>query len=294
MGVAFAFEMEPLSIEIDKLLPSHKLPENILLSTKYKQIRASIVEIGLIEPVTVVPGDRETRTHLVLDGHIRVVALKELGFTHVPCLVSTDDESYTYNNRINRISAVQEHFMIRRALERGVSAERLATALCVNIKLIKAKSVLLDGICDEAIEVLKDRLFSTEVSNALKRMKPMRQLECAELMASANNFTINYARALLLASGQEALVEIRSKVPRNLTREQLARMEREMANLQGQYKLAEQTYGDDVLNLVLARGYVAKLLANAEVRRYLLTNHRELLEQFTEIVEAPGGGGPLA
>ena len=44
----------------------------------------------------------------------------------------------------------------------------------------------------------------------------------------------------------------------------MAKMEREMANLQGQYKMVEQTYGQDVLNLVLARGYLAKLLENVE------------------------------
>jgi hypothetical protein len=40
-----------------------------------------------------------------------------------------------------------------------------------------------------------------------------------------------------------------------------------MANLQGQYKMVEQTYGQDVLNLVLARGYLAKLLENKQVVR---------------------------
>ncbi len=38
-----------------------------------------------------------------------------------------------------------------------------------------------------------------------------------------------------------------------VTPEQLARMEREVASVQGQYKLVEQSYGQDVLNLVLAQ-----------------------------------------
>ena len=287
MSVRYGFELEPMSVEIEKLLSSHKLPDEILQSSKYKQVRASILEIGLIEPVTVVEADRTAGTFLVLDGHIRVVALKELGHSHVPCLQATDDEAYTYNNRINRLSAVQEHVMIRRALERGVSAERLAKALCINVKNIKAKSTLLDGICAEAIEVLKDRHFSYEVSLALKRMKPIRQLECVELMASANNFTITYARALLVATGEDLLVSARKKVPTSVSREQLARMEREMANLHGQYKLAEQSYGEDVLNLVLAKGYVSKLLGNSRVQRYLEMNHAELLEQFRDVVSTP-------
>ena len=35
-----------------------------------------------------------------------------------------------------------------------------------------------------------------------------------------------------------------------------------MANLQDQYKLAGQTYGDEVLNLVVARGYIGKLIGS--------------------------------
>ena len=38
---------------------------------------------------------------ILLDGHIRLIALQELGYIEVPCLVATDDESYTYNSRIN-------------------------------------------------------------------------------------------------------------------------------------------------------------------------------------------------
>ena len=71
--------------------------------------------------------------HILLEGHARLAALKALGHTEAPCLLAKDDESYTYNNRINRLSTVQEHFMVRRALERGVSAERLAQALNIDV-----------------------------------------------------------------------------------------------------------------------------------------------------------------
>lgn len=54
--------------------------------------------------------------YILLDGHTRLVALKQLGFDKAPCLVATNDESYTYNNRVNRLSSIQEHLMIRRAV----------------------------------------------------------------------------------------------------------------------------------------------------------------------------------
>lgn len=45
-----------------------------------------------------------------------------------------------------------------------------------------------------------------------------------------------------------------------MNEDQIAKMEHGIGNLPGQYKLVEQTYGQDVLNLVLARGYIARLL----------------------------------
>ena len=65
----------------------------------------------------------------------------------------------------------------------------------------------------------------------------------------------------------------------------MAKMEREMANLQGQYKMVEQTYGQDVLNLVLARGYLAKLLENNQVKRHLKQRQPEVLAEFETIVQ---------
>jgi hypothetical protein len=63
-------------------------------------------------------------------------------------------------------------------------------------------------------------------------------------------------------------------------------MEREMANLQTQYRLVEHTYGQDVLNFVLAKGYLTKLLENARVAKYLKQQQPEVFEQFRTIVDS--------
>jgi len=117
-------------------------------------------------------------------------------------------------------------------------------------------------------------------------MKPTRQVECVELMVSANNVTIPYAEALLVATPANQLVA--GKKPARLTgvtQEQMAKMEREMSNLQGQYKLVEQTYGQDVLNLVLARGYLTKILENQAVMKYLSQHQLDLVKEFESILE---------
>ena len=176
--------------------------------------------------------------------------------------------------------------MIRRAIERGLSMERLAKALSVDVSHIIKKMTLLDGICPEAADLLKDRQFSAEISRVIRKMKPTRQVECVELMVSANNITVAYAEALLVATPTEMLVDGRKpKKLTGVTQEQMSRMEREMANLQGQYKLVEETYAEGVLNLVLARGYLAKLLENQSVARYIKQRRPEVLEQFDAIVQ---------
>ena len=177
--------------------------------------------------------------------------------------------------------------MVRRAIERGVSPERLSKALCVDIVQINRKVALLNGICPEAVDLLKDRQFSVEVTVALRKMKPTRQVEAVELMISANNTTLAYARALVMATSAEMLVNGKAARKRgSVSQEQVNRMEREMSGLQDQYRTIEQTFGEDMLNLVLAKGYVSKLVNNRSVFRYLERNHGPVLEQLMSLVRA--------
>src|SRR5450830_1172859 len=288
-NVELGFIPEPLLITMDNILLSRKVSPESIRSRKFDQILASIAEIGLIEPLSVVPegkGGNQSGRYILLDGHFRLIALQQLNCAEACCLVATDDESYTYNSRVNRLSTVQEHFMLRRAIERGVTPQRLAKALSVDVSQITKKLKLLNGICPEAAELLADRHFATDISRVLRKMKPTRQVECVELMVSANTITVAYAEAMLVATPTEMLVE--GKKPAKLTgltQEQMARMEREMSNLQGQYKAVEQTYGEDILNLVIAKSYLAKLLENKAVARFLKQRQSEMLAEFEMIIK---------
>jgi hypothetical protein len=177
--------------------------------------------------------------------------------------------------------------MIAKAIERGVSEEKLARALNVDIKRIKTKRTLLDGVCPEVAELLKDKSVDTEVFSLLRKMKPMRQIEAVELMSAMNNFTARYAHALLAATRREDLAQPdRPKNIRGLTSEQMARMEREMDGLQREFKAVAASYGDTVLNLVVASGYVSSLIGNPRVSRYLERHHPEILTEFKAVVAA--------
>lgn len=62
-------------------------------------------------------------------------------------------------------------------------------------------------------------------------------------------------------------------------------MERKSANLEQEFKVAEQSYGANHLNLVLAKGYLTKLLGNERVQRYLVQHQQEILIEFKKIID---------
>ncbi|MCX7143815.1 MAG: ParB N-terminal domain-containing protein [Proteobacteria bacterium] len=281
------FDLKTRMIGLDALLPSKRMPEGAMTSRKFQQIKASIVEIGLIEPLSVARPDVLKDEFLLLDGHMRVLALRELGESEAPCLIAADDETYTYNNRINRLSTIQEHYMLRRAVDRGVSKERLARAFNLDITSIDKRMNLLEGVTAGAVVLLRDQQFNPEVARVLRKMRPERQVEAVELMIAANAITVNYAEALLNATPPEQLAD-NQRPPRSkpkVTPKQMAKLEREMGKVQGQYQQAEQTYGADLLHLVVAKGYLTKLLGNEAVRRYLTQHQPEILGEFQALVE---------
>ncbi len=285
-AVRMAFEDAALRVAIEDVRPLRLVAAPVKKSPKYMQIAASIREVGIIEPPVIARDRTEKGKFLLLDGHLRFEVLKDMGQTEAVCLVSTDDEAFTYNRRVSRIAIVQEHKMILKALERGVSEARLAKALNINITSLRTKRRLLDGICPEAIELLKDKHVPINTFRELKRLAPMRQIEASELMVAMNRYTINYARSLVAATPQDQLSDPeKPKQVKGLTDEQVALMERESGNLEREFKMAEQSYGADHLDLVLAKGYLGKLLANARVVRYLAQNHQEILAEFQRLVD---------
>ena len=284
--VEMAFEKEVTRIGIDDIHPLYLVTAATRQTIKYKRIAASIREIGVIEPIVVARDRSDPRKYLLLDGHLRLDVLKDRGATEIDCLISTDDEAFTYNKRISRLAIIQEHKMILKAIERGVPQARLARALNINVSSLQEKTRLLDGICPEAAELLKDKHMSMTGFRVLKKMTSVRQFAATELMVAMNKFTVSYARSLLAATPLAQLKDpAMPKAIRGVSKEQIAMMERESANLEREVRLAERTYGADHLDLVLARGYVTKLIGNARIVRYLAQNHTEFLPEFQRIAE---------
>jgi hypothetical protein len=285
--VKLACQLEVMTIPLNKILSMRLIEAAMKRTAKYKCIASSVRELGLIEPLVVHPKAGRSGMYMLLDGHARLEVLKELGQQTARCLVSTDDEAFTYNHKISRLSAIQEHFMILRAIKSGVSEERIAMTLNIDVANIRNKRDLLDGICPEAVQILREKRTTAVGLRELRKVKPMRQIEMAELMCASHNFSVAYARCLVAATPQEQLSESeRPKETNGLTPDEIARMEHEMETLGREFKLIEESHGRNMLDLVLLVGYLRKLLDNARVVRFLSQNYSEILSEFQKIVES--------
>jgi len=279
------FQEKLIELAVEELFPTKSISIIVKQSRKYSQVLSSIREVGLIEAPVVAPLKKD-KGYLLLDGHLRIMALKELGVERVTCLISTDDETYTYNKYINRLTAIQEHRMIVKAVQSGVSEEKLARALNLDIGTIRNKRNLLEGICPEAVELLKDKVVPEPVFKALKRMNAPRQIIAARLMNDQNKFNSNYAKALLEATPAHQLVnrgKPKKETPAILARQ--ARLEEESLALSTEIGSLKEQYGTAMIDMTSMQAYLKRLIGNEAVAKYLREFNESFYDKFKEITE---------
>ena len=92
-----AFEHEIVTLDVANIQYTKEILPSVLASTKFAVILSSIKEVGIIEPPVV---SYKAGKYLLLDGHLRLQALKKLEINRVDCLLSTDDESFTYIKQV--------------------------------------------------------------------------------------------------------------------------------------------------------------------------------------------------
>lgn len=279
-----AFQERVFTLPLSSIVPQRAIAPETKKSQVYLQIKASVKELGLIEPLVVFP--QNDRGFLLLDGHVRFAILNELGISEAKSLLSKDDESYTYNKRVNYIPPVAQHLMLLQALNRGVSEQRIAAALNVDVSAVRQKAKMLDGICDEVVELLRDRKMSPALFQVLRKMKPAIQIATAELMLLRSDLSVSFAKTRLALTPPD-LLNAPPTSKRKLKADSAAAqmlLEDDTETLVRNLKAIEASYGTDVLTLTVACTYIDRLLDSPKVVRYLERNHDELLGTLQSLV----------
>ncbi len=279
-----AFDLVGVTLPLNVIHPIRQVKPTDHAFGKYKSMLASIREVGVIEPLIVHPQRGSRGLYLLLDGHMRLKALLELGRSETFCLVAKDDDAFTYNDKINRLSVIQEHAMILRAVDQGVTPVQIAKALAVDVGNIKASLNLLDGIHADAVELLKDKPITVKALKLLKKVKFVRQIDMAQLMVSGNNYTRAYAEALLVGTPSDQLINgSKVKVFQGISEEETIRMEKEMEVIERDLRIYQDQFGENSLHLNAAQRYVKRLLENTKVRRFIENRYPEFFEEFQEL-----------
>jgi hypothetical protein len=281
------FELRKIRLALENILPMRLVKAEEKATYRFKAIIGSIPEVGLVEPLVVYPQKDSPGKYMLKNGHLRYFALKDLGKPEADCLIATDDECYTYNARISRLPPIQEHKMIVKAVNNGVSPERLAVVLNMPLRVVQASMNLLKGIHPDAAELLKDKNICPKALRLFKRVNGNRQIEMAEMMVTMNNYVTGYAEALVLGTPQHQLVNPdEPKKKAGMSAEDIARMESEMESLERDLKAVTDNYTENIFTLQTAQTYIKNLLKNAKVVRYLNANHAEIYSEFETIAAA--------
>lgn len=268
---------------VESLSPSRSIPVNVRASNKYKQILTSIAEIGLIEPIMIFISDNGE--HKVLDGHLRIEALKDLTITHAHCLISPVEDTYSYNKRVNHLTILQEQRMLQKAVESGVSVEKLCAVLGLSQGIINTRLRISEGISKEALALLADKNVSQNVFDVLKKIKPHKQMDFVTTMVTLNNVTKKFALSMLHALPAEHLVKKPDNAPEDKDMvKTLARLEKEMAALQVETQDIQNEFAENNLNLMVVRSYIAKLLSKNEIIHWLYDNKSEYLDVLKKVL----------
>jgi len=220
---------------------------------------------------------------LLLDGNLRVLALKELGQDAAPAVDGREVDVKGARQPLfadTFVDGAAQHVIF---LHRRKAADPVVVGLGLKILGDQAGINLLHGICPKAAELLQDHQFTPDVTRHLRKMKAARQIEAVELMIAANTITAAHADALPKATPPEQRTDNKPpqpEQPKGDPLEQIVKLEREMNQVQEKYKYAEENYEPELLNLVVAKGYLKKLMENEAVRSYVARHAPETLEPF--------------
>jgi len=282
--ITIGFDLQEIILPLERIVPQKSITEKIRQSRKYRQIAASMKAVGIIEPLAVFPIPDQEGYYRLLSGHVRLDILRNTGATETACIISKDDEAFTYNHKVNRLSAIQEHFMVLKAVEKGLTEEELAEALNVNVASIRLKRNLLHGICDDAVARIKDYPFSQPAIRVISRMHPARQIVVVGQMIAMNSFTHKFALQLLATTPQNLLVNPKPKYMESISAETIAQMDMELAQSRAQQENIREQLG--IVNVQLTRlsTYGEKLLRNRLINQYLQKRHPQELTDMQQLL----------
>jgi hypothetical protein len=272
--------IQGLDVPIIKLVPRNERT----VSAKYrKRIEASLKAVGLLEPLIVYPqGDN----YEILDGCLRYRILLDWGVETVPCLIGRQREAFTGNRMVNQLSASQEMRMLRKSLEE-LDEKTIANALGIQGISHRLNLTLLNKLEPTVAAAFEAGKLNLQAVKEFTHVKPERQAEILKLMESCNDYSVTFARGLVLKTAVAKRSELNgARTPWAQADEKksaLLKKLREAEQQQDFYSGLYRQYTTNLLKLVI---YARSLVANAQIKQFLRERHPQQLEIFEQIINS--------
>lgn len=115
-------------------------------------------------------------------------------------------------------------------------------------------------------------------------MKDMRQIEVAQFMCSAGNFSGPLAHHFW-ADTKPELLRVQPVKRNESDIAKLANLENAIRKIQKEYRLVYGDFGRHVARLQVIQAWVRSIFANALARRFLEKHYPDILRRFSELVD---------
>jgi len=278
-------------IPIEKLVPLNERRINLKTNRGYHKIVSSIESIGLIQPLCVY---RENGHYVILDGFLRFKALEQLGVTTVPCIMYQTKEAYTFNRMVNHLSPYQQSRMLRKSLETLDHAE-IEEVLGIKSLKFRLGTDLYDHLHPEVIKQLDYNKVTRKCAAELTYVNKDRQLEILREMKECNDYSISFARALVIKTSPKQ--RNKKKKTRRTWSEDANKKQELVDRLRGvqeRYDFFSTLYRQYTTDLLRLGIYVRRLVTNDGIRAYLAGAFPDVLKCFEGIVLENDGRKPVA
>jgi len=276
-------DSQGMDIPVIRLRP---LRRRKISDREYDRILASIQAVGLIEPLIVYP---EGDDYVILDGVQRYRALIELGVEVMPCILGKQREAFTGNRMVNRVSPVQENRMIEKSLPE-LDEQTIAKALGISGIAHRLKKTLLKQLHPDIAAALDQGKITRHCAHELTHVKPQRQKEILSAMDGYKDYTIAFARTLIVktpASLREG--RKRKNDPWDKTAQRKNDLLKQLTEAEQKHDFYSRFYKQYTIDLLRLAIFARSLLTNSKVREYLDQHHRAIVERF-EVVIADARG----
>jgi ParB family chromosome partitioning protein len=273
-------------VAIEKLVPLTERVINFKSHSGFKKILASIMAIGLIEPLAVY---KENGRFVILDGFLRFKACQQLGLKTIPCMCYRDKEAYTFNKMVSTLSASQQSRMLRKSLR---TIDESTIAKVFGIKSINSYlgNKILSDLHPKAINALDKEQINKHVAKELTYVTPDRQLQIVTEMEKNNDYSISLCRALIIKTPQSQR-NTKKAHKRAWTQDSQKKQElvKKLESVGKRYDFYSSLYRQYATDLIKICVYIRKIITNDHIKTYLSTKNSEILERFEKIIFESAG-----